>query len=84
MKISAISPTNYRYNCNCTKINSCVHNRPVFKGYFGETAGSAAGMLLGVAATFVTGPFAALAIAGLGCVGGGLLGGKIEDAMDKN
>ena len=85
MKISAINPTiNYSNNCKprCVKTN-VIQNRPAFKGYMGESAGSALGMLCGVAATFFTGPIAAVVIAGIGCVGGGIAGGKIEDKMNE-
>ena len=86
MKVSAINSTNYySNNCKprCIKSNSIQH-KPAFKGYMGESAGSALGMLCGVAATFFTGPIAAVVIAGIGCVGGGIAGGKIEDKLNDN
>ncbi len=88
MKISAINTMNY-YSTNYktknlkTKEEPTPQNQPAFKGYFGESAGSALGMLAGVTATFFTGPIAAVIIAGVGCVGGGIAGGAIEDKMNE-
>ena len=55
-----------------------------FSGEGGQIAGSGLGMLLGVAATFVTGPIGALIVTGLGIAAGGAAGDKIEDAINKN
>ena len=88
MRISAISLTNYQSTRNQIKKHKLAEepsqqNQPAFKGTLGQSAGSALGMFCGVVATFFTGPIGALVITGIGCVGGGIAGDKIEDKMNE-
>lgn len=55
-----------------------------FKGENGQQVGSTLGMLAGVAASFVVGPLAALAISGIGLLSGAVAGDKIEDKIEDN
>lgn len=86
MKISAVN-----YNqCYTRKVASKNYHEnkitqaTTFKGETGQAAGAALGMLAGVAASFVVGPLVALAVAGVGLVGGGLAGDEIEERNNKN
>ncbi|MBR1775571.1 hypothetical protein IJ750_00660 [bacterium] len=76
MRVYPISPVCYsRALNNVQKVKSS----PSFKADGGAAVGSALGVIAGIAATFVVGPLAAVAIGTIGGIGGGIIGDKLTD-----
>ena len=84
--INSLTPRNYSGRVQSCKNHNLLPQAtvsPAFKGDIGQTIGSAAGIMVGIAATFVVGPLVAVAISTACMVGGAVVGNDIEEKISE-